>query len=51
MRARGLAVLLALFAAALGDGCLKRSKVARTYVLDPLATCGSRSSTSTPNAR
>ncbi len=37
MRARGLAVLLALFAAALGDGCLKRSKVARTYVLDPLA--------------
>ena len=34
--------LVLLLATALGAGCLKRSRVARTYVLDPLpaATAG-----------
>jgi hypothetical protein len=36
MRARRLTAVVALVAAALAAGCLKRSKVARTYVLDPL---------------
>lgn len=36
MRARRLAAFVALLAAALAAGCLKRSGVARTYVLDPL---------------
>jgi uncharacterized lipoprotein YmbA len=42
MRARRLTALVALVAAALAAGCLKRSGVARTYVLDPLppATTG-----------
>jgi uncharacterized lipoprotein YmbA len=43
MRARGFAVLLALLAAAFGGGCLKRSKVARTYVLDPLPAAAAAS--------
>lgn len=36
MRARRLAALALLVAAGLAAGCLKRSPVARTYVLDPL---------------
>lgn len=36
MRARRLAAFVAILAAALAAGCLKRSRVARTYVLDPL---------------
>ena len=36
MRARRLTAVVALVATALTAGCLKRSKVARTYVLDPL---------------
>jgi uncharacterized lipoprotein YmbA len=36
MRARRLAAVVAVLAAALPAGCLKRSKVARTYVLDPM---------------
>jgi len=35
MRARRKATLVAVLAAVLAAGCLKRSKVARTYVLDP----------------
>ena len=42
MRARRLTALVALLATVPAAGCLKRSKVARTYVLDPLpaATAG-----------
>ena len=36
MRARRLTALVALLATVPAAGCLKRSKVARTYVLDPL---------------
>ena len=36
MRARRQVAIVVLLATALGAGCLKRSGVARTYVLDPL---------------
>jgi uncharacterized lipoprotein YmbA len=41
MRPRGLAVLVATLVVALAvGGCLKRSKLARSYVLDPLTAQG-----------
>jgi len=52
MRARRLAAVaaLALVAAALAAGCLKRSKVARTYVLDPLPAATAPAPPSAPLA-
>lgn len=41
MRARRLAALALLVATAFAAGCLKRSAVARTYILDPLPAAAS----------
>lgn len=51
MRARRLAVLLTLVAVGLAPaGCLKRSKVARTYVLDPMPAVAAAATSPTPVA-
>jgi hypothetical protein len=50
MRARRLTAVVALVAAALAAGCLKRSKVARTYVLDPLPAATAPAPPATPLA-
>jgi hypothetical protein len=50
MRARRLAAFALLAAAAPAAGCLKRSPVARTYVLDPLPAAAARTPASAPAA-
>lgn len=50
MRARRLTTVVAVVAAALAAGCLKRSKVARTYVLDPVAAAADAAPSAAPVA-
>ena len=50
MRARRLAALALLVAAGPAAGCLKRSPVARTYVLDPLPAAAAGAPASAPVA-